>query len=366
MLRIVVVLGCLANLLAPISASAWGYQGHEVVGSIADRLLKPGARAQVRLILNGADLHDPNSPPDLVVRRELTLQKAAPWADCVKSVVRHDDGKFHYEVDPNHLEYEVPCVSFNSAEERARMEDYARRNWDNCSYAPPPDGIQRGCHNTFHFDDVAIQRSYFDRNEHGTNPHDLVAAIEAAIAVLAGKSPSSSFAFSFRDKKEALLLLSHFVGDLHQPLHVGSVYLDAEGRLVDPDTAHWTDPTMETAGGNLIQDENLSLHREWDDIPTDIGEASTRELLAAAQAVAASSGPIDGWPKAWATDTLHVAQTAFKDLKFSPVSPPSPFYKWTVKFDDHLSYLRLMDETKRQQLAKGGARLAEILNAIWP
>jgi hypothetical protein len=123
---------------------------------------------------------------------------------------------------------------------------------------------------------------------------------------------------------------------------------------------------METAGGNLIQDENLSLHREWDDIPTDIGEASTQELLAAAQAVAASPGPIDGWPKAWATDTLHVAQAAFKDLKFSPVNPPSPFYKWTVKFDDHLIYLRLMDEIKRQQLAKGGARLAEILNAIWP
>jgi S1/P1 Nuclease len=111
MLRIVVMLGCLATLLAPTSASAWGYQGHEVVGSIADKLLKPSARAQVRLILNGADLHDPNSPPDLVARRDLTLQKAAPWADCVKSVVRHDDGKFHYEVDPNHLEYEVPCIS---------------------------------------------------------------------------------------------------------------------------------------------------------------------------------------------------------------------------------------------------------------
>jgi hypothetical protein len=31
-----------------------------------------------------------------------------------------------------------------------------------------------------------------------------------------------------------------------------------------------------------------------------------------------------------------------------------------------MSYLRLMDEIKRKQLAKGGARLAEILNTIWP
>jgi hypothetical protein len=31
-----------------------------------------------------------------------------------------------------------------------------------------------------------------------------------------------------------------------------------------------------------------------------------------------------------------------------------------------MTYLRQMDEIKRQQLAKGGARLAQLLNAIWP
>jgi len=364
--KLALALSCLAWMLHPTGASAWGYQGHEVVGAIADKLLKPNARTQVRLILNGPDAVAPNptSPPALVVRKELTLQKAAPWADCVKSVVRRDDGTFRYEVDPNHLEYEVPCVSFNAAEERARMEDYVRRNWDTCSYRP--DGFERGCHNTFHFDDVAIQRPYFDRSDRGTNPHDLVAAIGAAVAMLSGQPLPPPFPFSFRDKKDALLLLAHLIGDLHQPLHVGSVYLDAEGRLVDPDTAQWTDPTMDTVGGNAIQDQNLSLHHEWDDIPTDIGEFSTKELLADAQATPATQGPIDGWPKAWATDTLHAAQDAFKGLKFSPVNPPSSFYKWIVSFDDHMAYLRLMDEIKRKQLAKGGARLAEILNTIWP
>ncbi len=64
----------------------------------------------------------------------------------------HDDGTFHYEV--NHLEFEVPCTSFNSKEERARIVDYAARNWFTCSYKP--DGFERGCHNTFHFEDIAI------------------------------------------------------------------------------------------------------------------------------------------------------------------------------------------------------------------
>jgi hypothetical protein len=350
-------------LLHPVTALAWGYQGHEVVGAVADALLSGNAKNQVRAILNGpAAPDDPNAPVKLAPRRELKLQQAGPWADCVKSVVRHDDGKFHYEVDPNHLDYEVPCVSFNSPEERARMEDYARRNWDTCSYAP--DGVQRGCHNTFHFDDVAIQNKYFDRNEVGTNNHDLVAAIGAAIAVLQGKPIPPPFLFDIRDKKEALLLLTHLMGDLHQPLHVGSVYLDAEGHVVDPDTAHWVDPTMDTVGGNVIQDQNLSLHHEWDDIPTDIGESATRELLADAQSTQPTAGPMDGWPKAWASDTLHVAQDAFKGLKFSPTTAQG--YKWTVSFDDHVTYLCLMDEIKRKQLAKGGARLAEILNAIWP
>jgi hypothetical protein len=354
-----------ACLLHPAAAMAWGYQGHEVVGAIADQLLKPNAQLQVKNILNGPERPaNPNAPKKLATPAPLTLKQAGPWADCVKSVVLFaTDGKFHYRVDPNHLEYEVPCVSFSSDENRARMEDYVRRNWDDCSYAPPPNGFEIGCHNTYHFDDVAIQRPSFDRNDKGTNNHDLVAAITAAIAVLSGKPAPAPF--SIVDNREALLLLAHFVGDLHQPLHVGAIYLDAEGKPVDPDLAKRTDPSIDTVGGNAIKDENISLHREWDDIPTDIGESWTNDLMKLAKAVPATQEPTDGWPKAWATDTLHAAQEVFKDLKFSPhISGP---YKWTVSFDDdHMAYLHKMDEIKRQQLAKGGARLAEILNAIWP
>ena len=70
----------------------------------------------------------------------------------------------------------------------------------------------------------------------GTNEHDLVGAVTAAIAVLRDMTPSGPF--SIADKKEALFLLAHFLGDLHQPLHVGAVYLDEHGRLVDPDASH--------------------------------------------------------------------------------------------------------------------------------
>jgi hypothetical protein len=357
MLRLAFVLIALIGFVDPTDALAWGFQGHRVVGSIADQLLKPAARSQVQQILNESD------------SRDIDLRKAAPWPDCVKSVVRRDDGRFHYEVDPDHLEFEVPCTPFNSARERARMVDYAARNWSTCSYTP--DGFERGCHNTFHFEDVAIQRSYFDRNEQGTNPHDLVAAIGAAIAVLSGKPIPPPFPFSIKDKKEALLLLAHLIGDLHQPLHVGSVYLDSNGKLVDPDIAHKVDLDTETIGGNAIQDgiaipvQAINLHHEWDDIPTDLGDAATSELLDAAKSVPASQGSLESWPTTWATDSLTVAHEAFKGLSFKPTPPPAKF-KWTVTFDNHIDYLQAADAIKRKQLAKGGARLAEILNAIWP
>jgi hypothetical protein len=351
--KLCLILAALLCLLHSTPASAWAYQGHRVVGSIADHLLRPNAAAQVRHILNEGD------------SRALDLRKSGPWADCVKSVVRHPDGTFEYVVNPDHLEYEVPCTPFKSAEERARMVDYVSRNWSNCLYQPDPDKPPSGCHNTFHFDDVAIQRDRFDRSYQGTNDHDLVAAIGAAIAVLQDKPVPPPFPFSIKDKKEALMLLTHFVGDLHQPPHVGSAYLDADGKLVDPDITHTVDPTTETIGGNAIRDQNVNLHGEWDDIPTDLGDAATRELLAEAKLAQPSQGPIESWPAAWATDTLQVAHRAFEGLNFQRTEPP-PKVQWTVSFDDHTAYLWLADITKRRQLAKAGARLAEILNTIWP
>jgi len=372
MARLAFILGCVCSCILLQSGQqvlAWGYQGHEVVGAIADELIKDNANAsrQVHDILNSPlpSTDEIKEQKDLLPgKRDLTLQQAGPWADCVKAVTHHDGDRFKYELDPAHPEYETPCIPFNSALERARMEDYVKHNWStpDCSYHPF--GHEQGCHNTYHFDDVAIQRDSYDRSDLGTSSHDVVSAINAAIAVLTDKTPPPPFVI--RDKKMALLLLTHFVGDLHQPLHVGAVYLDPLGGRVDPDAAHQIDPATETAGGNSIQDGNVVLHAEWDDIPFDIGLKATDELLQSARAVPADSAPMDGWAASWATDTMQVAHEAFKDLTFCPKTDEG---KWPVSFadhDQHMAYLHRMDEIKRQQLAKAGARLAEILNTIWP
>ncbi len=68
MLRIVFALNCLLCFFYPTVASAWGYQGHEVVGSIADNLLNANSKRQVTDILK-------------IAKPE--LRTAGPWADCV-------------------------------------------------------------------------------------------------------------------------------------------------------------------------------------------------------------------------------------------------------------------------------------------
>ena len=76
-------------------------------------------------------------------------------------------------------------------------------------------------------------------------------------------------------------------------------------------------------------------------------------------------GAIEDWPAKWASDSIHVAQDAFAGLSFQEIKPP-PNVQWSVAFNDHTAYLWLSDMIKRRQLAKGGARLVQILNAIWP
>ncbi|WP_439360318.1 hypothetical protein [Bradyrhizobium sp. DASA03007] len=142
---------------------------------------------------------------------------------------------------------------------------------------------------------------------------------------------------------------------------MGAVYLDSAGHVVDPDVTHTVDPATETAGGNLITDDRKNFHAEWDDIPGDLGEAATPELLATARGVPADHGRLENWSASWATDTLLIAQEMFSSASYAPSGS-----KWTVTFPDRDAYLRRADGVKRRQLAKAGARLAEVLNAIWP
>ncbi|ARO32330.1 phospholipase C/S1-P1 nuclease domain-containing protein (plasmid) [Rhizobium sp. NXC14] len=137
-------------------------------------------------------------------------------------------------------------------------------------------------------------------------------------------------------------MLAHLIGDLHQPLHVGSVYLDQTGHKVDPDTGKY-DPATETVGGNSILDGNKKFHSEWDAIP-NYSSDTVDAIIAEARAVPATNGSVDDWALAWASDTIVQSQKAFEHATFSPENAD---HQW------HVTSLMLPPIWRRRTLRSG-------------
>ena len=328
----------------PPPAHAFGAAGHQFSAELAAPLLNPRAAAQVQRLL------------------KLPLRTAATWADCVKQL-RVDLNGAVATAEPR---LAPACIAFDHPDGIERMADHVRRHPCHPTGGPAP------CHLNHHFTDISIAHDRYDRAFTGSSAHDIVSALNAAIAVLRGqRGQPAPPPFSFRDPTQALLLLVHLVGDLHQPLHVGAIYLDADGQPFDPDARPERDSTAHppgqghTQGGNLLDTGARNLHAEWDAMPASLGSRPPNaDLLAAARHVAITPGDVGVWPTAWASETLAVARTAFAGLSFHP-DPARPGH-WQVRFADRAAYERHKDEIQILQLTRAGARLAQVLNALWP
>ncbi|NRR29436.1 S1/P1 nuclease [Oxalobacteraceae bacterium] len=343
---------CGIALAAPVAALAWGPQGHQQVGALADQLIQGSeAQKQVQRILGG-----------------LSLQTVSVWADCAKGVGTADDIVFRY-VDKS---ADFPeCKPFQGADEARRFESYVQRNWKQCGTAHG--GEQ--CHKQYHYTDVSNFHYSYQDGYVGTRGSDVVHALAAAAAYLSGKTATSPF--SFADEKEALMLLSHYVGDLHQPLHVTSVYLDIGGELVNPDIQGYRNGN-DTGGGNLLIDAGMptgdqkTLHALWDAIPENlmVNGKDARSLLAQARNTPVTKGEAESWAARWASETMFGGRAAFSGLEFD-VRPnsrgmgPDVGQRWDVLGVDE-AYRKKADAIKSEQLARAGARLAQLLKKIWP
>ncbi len=325
------VTGIVASLSFSGLALAWGATGHMAVGTITDRMIAGTNTArQVRNILGSK------------------LRAASVWADCAKGV---SERTLRYDADGMFPE----CAVYENDASKARMVAFVKRNLDNCN---PPPGAEK-CHKQYHYTDVAIQRERYAKGVIGTSDHDVVSAVSAAIAVLEGGSAPAPFRIT--SKREALRLLSHYVGDIHQPLHVAAVYLDAAGNLVDPDQAQF-DPGTETRGGNDIFHAGRKLHGEWADVSGALNADNLPPgTLDEARVVPTTAGPMSGWSTAWATESLIEGKAAYKDLHYSGEDAQHRYVAMAPP-----GYGALKSDIQRRQVVRAGARLAQILKAIWP
>lgn len=339
--RIAALLALLASVIAPAAALAWGSPGHQYVGNLAYALLNPNAKKHVRALL-GTDV---------------TLGEAAVWPDCIRSVTGSPGNGYRYHADQYTPQ---ACAVFgNDPSEVQRMTDYASRNWTNCPYS----GSNTKCNLSYHFADVNVrEHSDYNASDFGAQPYDVVHAIEAAETVLRCKTGHTCPApapFNIIDRREALFLLAHFVGDVHQPLHVGAIYLDASSAETD-------DSGAPTTGGNALLLPGAShenLHHSWDEIPSTLDTTPSPSAIASGCQIAPLPNPIAEPPENWASESVAAAKTAYSGMAFSRDSDGK---HWDIQLVDPQSYVSTRKSLQIQRLVSGGARLAATLNSLWP
>lgn len=159
---------------------------------------------------------------------------------------------------------------------------------------------------------------------------DLVTGIEKCKAVIKDKNSSKA------DKAFYLKLLVHFIGDMHQPLHVGR---------------------KEDKGGNMVQvqwfGKGTNLHSVWDAKMIDFYKMSYSEMANNADEV--TKKQVEAIQKGTIVDWINEThQLAIKTYG-------------SAKVGENLRYRYMYDNfgLVRSQLQKGGIRLAKVLNELF-
>jgi len=312
----------LCALLTCSTAYPWGAQGHAAIGLVAEQRLTPDARRNIERILGNAD-----------------LAAIASWMDDLRGAANGFG----------------PLASSTEARELT----------------------QRFPHNDeWHYVNLPLGETRYTDDDPFSRPDDVVHEINIAVQVLEGKSTVVS-------PRIAIYMIVHFVGDLHQPLHVGTGYYDLSNPahpllITDPKAAVGKESDK---GGNDLaygSQRNQELHAYWDTVlPREVAgsiepPALAKKLVDAIQPGAwASAGDHHSWAESWATESLVAARQAYAGIIFGPAEmADGKLRRIPITLPaghDASTYDASAIPVARERLAKGGFHLAELLNAInWP
>lgn len=159
---------------------------------------------------------------------------------------------------------------------------------------------------------------------------DIIMGINTCIAILKDKK-------STKEKKAFYLkMLVHFVGDLHQPLHIG----------IEDDK-----------GGNDFQvrwfNSGTNLHTVWDSKMINSYDMSYTELAANANVL--TKAEVEAIKRGTIQDWMYDSRMLCEDIYKNSQIGEKLGYNYMYKYMD----------TVRFQLQKGGIRLAALLNEIF-
>jgi hypothetical protein len=205
-------------------------------------------------------------------------------------------------------------------------------------------------------------------------------------------------------KPVAVILLAHYVADIHQPLHVGATYFDAQGHPTDPDNDK---SALADEGGNTfaleLSDEprrrrgirKKKFHGFWDydavnalfpQVPSGLPkkelEAQIDPLKYQLVHDMATHEPsnwqmpsnvsIDSYAEVWADEILPIAREAHARLEFRNVKPLFDVDRVVAAGEaiekstpNQTLYRTWATGIVRDELHKAGWRLADLLQKIF-
>ncbi len=360
------------GLFAFTVTSCYGYgeEGHEAVGAIAaERLTGTPTAAKINELLDG-----------------VSLSFAATIPDRIKSWDRNGS-----EDDPHG--FKMP--------EHPKIEAQLRAFWEANRPSEANDDTHPS-HHWFHYTDVPLagNEKYAD-GKTGRSQWDIVHMINFCCRVLSGQeSEQNARAIT---KPVALILLAHYVGDIHQPLHVGAEYFD-NGHIANPDN----DPNaMGDEGGNnfllslaappttdpgairrrpklhgywdsgtvkfLIAQVDAEITKDTPGHPPDVTPTEFAHRLARQEPANWKPAPnlaVTDWAESWANDILPVAREAHDRLQFTQLKTETNRGKPEVagvaveRGGMKPSYAEWSAGVVRVELEKGGYRLAAMLQQV--
>jgi hypothetical protein len=305
----------LLTLLTPLYA--WGPPGHSAIAAIAQKHLAPATQSRIAALL--AQGHDTD------------LASIANWADEVRA----------------------------AASGRGSLKDDPEASAFNTKF--PTNAL-------WHFVDLPLGATDYREFAAFTSVNDVVHAIRRCVAVLE-RAQSRPDDFT---KPQALRLLVHFVGDIHQPLHCGTGFYDLS------DLSHpvlITDPRLcigkpNDRGGNDLffgTDPNQELHALWDEglviaIRNSAEYRSLADWLEPTQSVSPMTGDYHIWAEQWAIDSVKQARKAYQNIELNTATIDGQRLRITVQLPT--GYIEQNRSLAAAQLAKAGLHLAQLLNVI--
>jgi hypothetical protein len=173
-------------------------------------------------------------------------------------------------------------------------------------------------------------------------------------------------------------MLVHFVGDEHQPMHIGNgfyaVAADGSVKLVTDPAAAKDLPNDRGGNADFYGPGRFDeLHAYWDsnlvdkiaDTKEPAALAAVLEKKAAAEGAGwKSPGDYHHWPEAWATESLAAARTAYQGITFGAMTPDAKGGIKSIRIAFPAHYDEICVPLAKERLAKAAYHLTELLNAI--